>query len=82
MDEATVAARVNNTLFVRRFDDVVNRVVVLATRTFVGERAAAESLLGRVVAGQIGADNLPIEATVRSFEQHIGRVINHSCVMR
>ncbi len=80
--EAAIAAGVNEVLFERRFEDVIDGVVVFAARAFVGERAAAISLFCGIIAGQVGADGLPVQAAVGGFKQHIRCVVNDRRIVR
>ena len=50
VDKAAVAASVDDTGLASRFNNVVNRIVILATCAFVCNRSATHILLGCIVA--------------------------------
>src|SRR6185437_14386557 len=76
LHQAVVGADPDGIRVARRWCDVIDSVVHLAARAFIGDRRAARTLVRLLVAREVGADRGPVLATVARFEQNVAAVID------
>src|SRR6266567_2582874 len=75
VDEAVVGPRPDHPGLERRLRDREDRVVDIDPDVVFGDRPAVVSLLGRIIAGQVGADLFPGLTLVAALEQLLRGVV-------
>src|SRR6185312_4902750 len=76
LHQAVVGADPDRVGVARRWCDVIDSVVDLAARAFIGDRRAARTLVCLLVTREVGADRGPVLAAIARSEQNVAAVID------